>query len=273
MYTALVLAGRRDGVDAFADSQGVRHRALIEVDHVPMLERVVASLRDSAIIGRILVSIDDEGALREVPSLTALLDSGEIEIHSPLSSPSRSVEDALSARTAGEKVLVTTADHALLTPEMVEHFARASDASQADVSVGLVSAALLRAELPATQRTTLPMRGDAYSGANLFGFRTPEARRAASFWVRAERFRKQPWRLVSVFGPVALALFALRRLDIEAAFARASRAIGVRAKPVLMPFAEAAVDVDKPADLELANQLLAQRTRSLSATKRPLTGS
>jgi hypothetical protein len=65
--------------------------------------------------------------------------------------------------------------------------------------------------------------------------------------VRAERFRKRPWRLVSTFGPLSLALFALRRLDIDRALERASRAIGARVAAIRLPFAEAAVDVDRAA--------------------------
>ena len=89
-----------------------------------------------------------------------------------------------------------------------------------------------------------------------------EAQRAAEFWGRAERFRKRPWRLVGAFGPVALLLFLLRRLDLEAALERMSRALGVRARAIRMPWAEAAIDVDRPSDLELVNRILAERERS-----------
>ena len=58
--------------------------------------------------------------------------------------------------------------------------------ASADVYVGLVAATLLRAHYPESTRTYLPMRDDLYSGANLFAFLTPQAKRAAEFWVRAE---------------------------------------------------------------------------------------
>ncbi len=78
---------------------------------------------------------------------------------------------------------------------------------------------------------------------------------------------------MSVFGPISLLLFLLRRLDLDAALARASRAIGARVEAVRLPFAEAAVDVDKPSDLELVSRLLAESQREPSAEKQPPAGS
>jgi hypothetical protein len=58
---------------------------------------------------------------------------------------------------------------------------------------------------------------------------------------------------------VALLRFALGRLSLEAAFALVSARLGLAVKPVIMPFAEAAIDIDKPADKDLAEKILAAR--------------
>jgi GTP:adenosylcobinamide-phosphate guanylyltransferase len=264
-FTALVLAGRRGPSDEFADALAAAdasgHHALLDVDGVPMLVRVVRVLQASPSVGRILVSIDDPAVLAGVPELKAALDDGSLCSHTALDSPSRSVSAVLAGDAAGEKVLVVTADHALLTTEMVEHVAKCDD-GDADLLVAVVPAALIRAAYPESRRTYLKLRDDWVSGANLFAFLTPAAARAAEFWVRAERFRKQPWKLVGTFGPVSLLLFLTRRLTLDAAFERISRTIGARVKAVRMPWAESAIDVDRPADLELVNRILADRDRS-----------
>jgi hypothetical protein len=185
---------------------------------------------------------------------------GSLGCRTALDSPSRSVLDALADAMPGEAFVVVTADHALLTPEMFEHFV-GSAVDGDDVLVALVPATALRAAYPESQRTYLRLREDGYSGANLFAFLTPAARRAAEFWQRAERARKQPWRLVASFGPLSLWLFLTRRLDLEGAFERVSQAMGVRVHAVRMPWAEAAIDVDRPADLELVRRVLAERAR------------
>jgi 2-phospho-L-lactate guanylyltransferase (CobY/MobA/RfbA family) len=223
-----------------------------------MLLRVVRVLEASPRVGEIAVCIDDPAALDRVPELAQRVADGRLRYRAALDSPSRSVAAMLAERRPDERVLVVTADHALLTTEMIEHLATA-DPGDADVLVAVVTAAVLRARYPDSTRTYLAFRDDQVSGANLFAFLTPQGRRAAEFWVRAEKFRKQPWRLVGVFGLRALFAFLFRRLDLDAAFERVSQAVGARVRPIRMPWAEAAIDVDRPADLELVNRILSER--------------
>jgi GTP:adenosylcobinamide-phosphate guanylyltransferase len=250
LYDAIVLAGRRPGEDPFASARGVEHRALVPVAGEPMLERVLATLRQHPRIGSIRISIDR-------PDLVA---AGDAVILRAADSPSESVLEALDTRaltTTARPVLLTTADHPLLDEEILDAFLEGAEASEADVAVGLVRQQRLQEAFPDSQRTYLRFRGGGVSGANLFALRTPAARRAVEFWRQVEQHRKQPWRLVSAFGGVTLLLFALRLLSLEAGFQRASRVLGVSARPIALPFARAAIDVDRPADLELVERILA----------------
>lgn len=258
----VVLAGRRGADDALADAlargDASGHHALLDVAGVPMLLRVVRTLQRAPSASRIVISIDDPSVLDGVPELRDALRDGTLRCRKAGDSPSGSVCDVLADAMPGECFAVVTADHPLLTPEMFEHFvgsARPGD----DVLVGLVPAAVIRAAYPESRRTYLRLRDDGYSGANLFAFLTPRAERAAQFWRRAEQFRKRPWRLVAAFGPLSLLLFATRRLDLDAAFARISRAVRAQVRAVPLPWAEAAIDVDRPEDLALVSRLLAGR--------------
>ena len=258
-FTGLVLAGSRGEGDPLARAEAAQHRALIDVGGQPMLLRVLRTLKAARRVGKLIVSIDDPAAAEAVPEIAAWVADGDLTLHRSLSSPSRSVLDVIDGLADGAPLLVTTADHALLDASILGHFLDASEASDADLVVGVVARTVLEARFPGAPRTYLRFRDDAYSGANLFSFRTPAAREAALFWRRAESLRKQPWRLVGVFGPVALGLFLLGRLNLDQAFQRASRSIGAQVDAARLPFAEAAVDVDKPEDLELATRLLAER--------------
>ena len=260
-FSALVLAGRRGSSDPLARETGASHRALLEVRGVPMLSRVLAALAESRWVGRTSVSIDAPDLLAGHPELGPRVSDGALGVHRSLDSPSRSVADALGGLAEGERLLVTTADHALLTTEVVDRFAEAADAGGADVAVGVVAASVVRERYPAATRTYLRLRDDAYTGANLFAFRTAGGRRAAEFWAGAERYRKQPWRLAGVFGVGTLLRFALGRLDLDTALERVSEAVGARVAPVRLPFPEAAIDVDRPSDLALAEAILADREK------------
>jgi GTP:adenosylcobinamide-phosphate guanylyltransferase len=254
---ALVLAGRR-AADERSPGGALQHKALEPVGGVAMLERVVTALEATGRFASIAVCSDDASLLRATPRLAAATDRGVLCFAPSGASPAASVAAFLAADGAGP-VLATAADHALLEPEWVVHFLDAASATGADAVVAVVESSVFRRAFPDARRTFVPLRGDAVSGANLFLFRTPRGADVARFWVRAESFRKRPWRMVAVFGPVALARFALRRLDLDGALGVASRVIGARVAAVRMPFAESAIDVDTPDDLELANRLAARK--------------
>lgn len=271
--TTLVLAGSRGPADPVAVAAGVSHKALAPVGGVPMIARVLGVLGGHPALGRILVSIEEPAVLERVAELRPLLESGRVAALGSAPSPSASVLACLEGLDEKAPLLVTTADHALLTVAMVGDFldaARSAEAEGADFVAGVVTERCFVARFPDARRTFIPLRGERVTGANLFLLRTPAAERVVAFWRRAERFRKQPWRLFAAFGPLSLALFFLRRLDLEAALERASAAFGARAAAVRLPRAESAIDVDSPGDLELAGRILAARESREAA---PIPGS
>jgi molybdopterin-guanine dinucleotide biosynthesis protein A len=253
----LVLAGRRAGEGEMGLPAATK--ALVEVDGMPMIERVLRCLREAVGARPVFVSAGDRALLEATPALRAWVAEGWLHHHASAGSPAASVHDFLAREPAEGPTLVTTADHPLLTPEVVRHFLAAAAASGADVAVAVVEASLFRARFPRVRRTFIPLGDDAVTGANLFWFRNAHAAEAARFWVRAEVVRKRPWRMVALFGPVALLRFALGRLSLDDAVARVSAAMGVRAAAVRLPFAECAIDVDGAADLEAAARVLAAR--------------
>ena len=252
--TALVLAGQRRGggaPDPMAAAAGVSHKALLPVAGVPMLLRVVSALRASPRVGRIVVSIE---APEE--TLSGLDGLGGVALRNAAASPARSAAAALDE--FGAPLLVTTADHALLTPAMVEHFVGGVPEG-AEAAAGLARSETVLAAYPHTRRTWLRFRDGAFSGCNLFLLADTEATRAVAFWRRVEAERKRPLAMARLLGPWTLLRFALGRLTSRGALDALERRCGARLAAVEMPFADAAVDVDKPADLALVEAALRAR--------------
>lgn len=255
-FTVLVLAADRGPDDPVSRAAGVAHKCLAPVAGTPMLERVVTALAASGQVGRIAVSLRDTALLARLPALAPLVEEGRLVALQAAGSPSRSVLQAATDLDQPFPLLVTTADHALLTTEMVDHFCRASRESGAEVTAGLTASGVLLAGYPQSRRTYLTFRDERYSGANLFALMSARAMALPELWLRVEQQRKRPWRLAAVFGPRLLLGYLLRRFSLDDAMARISARVGLGVAAVKMPFAEAAIDVDKPEDLELVNRIL-----------------
>jgi GTP:adenosylcobinamide-phosphate guanylyltransferase len=255
-WTAIVLAGRRPGENGFAASHGVASKALIRAGGEPMLGRVARTLLASPSIGRIVVLAQEAGTL-----LTGELDwmarEPRIAAAEAGDGISASIGRIAGTDVAPYPVLVTTADHPLLQPEMVETFI--AGAAGVDVAFAMVERRTVERAHPDTKRTWLKAADGHYSGANLFALMTEASARATDFWGRAEKDRKRTLKLLSFLGPRIFLRAVTRTISLQAAAEQAGRKAGFRLKPVLLPFAEAAIDVDKPADLELAERILAAR--------------
>jgi GTP:adenosylcobinamide-phosphate guanylyltransferase len=248
-WTAILLAGQRPGENAFAQSHGVRLKALIPIGGRPMIARVTDALLASPSVGKIVILAQEPEAL-----LSVLPDTPRIRTARARNGISTSIRAVAGTDAAPFPALVVTADHALLTPAMVEAFV--TEAGEADVAVALVERRVVESGYPETRRTWLRFSDGDYSGANLFALTGERARAALDLWSGVEQDRKKALKLLTSFG-LLLALRALTRtISLDKALAAVGRKIGVRAKAVRMPFAEAAIDVDKEADLVLAEEIL-----------------
>lgn len=259
-FSAVVLAGSRRGVtDPVALARGARHKSLVPVAGVPMLRRVVETLGASGAVRSVAVSLDDPTLIEEDPGLAALLAAGKMRLVASAETPSRSVARAVDALGAPWPLLVTTSDHPLLTPEMVDYFCAASSELSADIVGALASAKIIQRDYPEAVRTFLRFRDGRYSGCNLFALMTPASLRTVAFWGELERHRKRPWRLFAAVGPLSALLALAGFLTLDQGLARLSARTGARSAAVRMPFADAAIDVDKPQDLDLAERILLGR--------------
>ena len=258
-FTALILAGRRGPTDPVAQSAGCSHKILVPVVNVPMIIRVLRALDAATCIDRIVVSTDAPMLLENFGAIRKLVEAGALEFHTSADSPAASVLEYFQHHPESIPLLVTTADHPLLTPAIVEHFCAEASRSGADVVAGLVAKSLFRTQYPQSKRSFIPLRGDSFCGTNLFALCTPQATAAVRFWAYAGQFRKRPWRLVRTFGLMNFLLLATKRLDLTAALPRVSRVLGVRAAAISMPFVECAIDVDNLDDLATVTRILSER--------------
>ena len=244
-FQALVLAGSRGGDDPVAAYAGVTHKALIRLDGQTLLARVVTSLR-AAGAGRIAV-------ISSHPDVQAAAASLNVEVLDEAAGPSLSA--SLGANALGTPLLITTADHALLQPLWVQRFL-ADVAPTTDIAALVAARATVEAAAPATRRTWLKLSDGAWSGCNLFYLASPRALNVLALWQRVEAERKRPWRMAQILGPGMLIRYAAGRLSLAQAADALGRRAGVTAQIVATPYGQAAIDVDKPADLDLVRAIV-----------------
>ena len=258
-FSVIILAGDRDSHDPVAQAAGVSCKALTPVSGRTMVLRVLDALQGSREVDTRIMVGPSMSAVDSNAELSELLRSDQIRWLAPKATPSTSAFSALQSLPENVPVLLTTADHALLTPEMVDHFCEKARKSGCDVLAGVVRHELVAEAFPETKRTVTKLSDGGYCGCNLFAFLTPQARMAADFWRKVEKERKKPLRIIKVIGWTTVLRYLLGRLSLEQALSQLSKKMHLKVGVVRMPFPEAAVDVDKVEDLILVESILAKK--------------
>ena len=251
----IVLSGERPGGGLLARHFGVAANALVSVAGIPTIERVVTTLRQSRIVGEGLISGPIASVVEGSAVFSRLLAPGDYSWIAPESGPA---ESALAAVRHLDRwpVLMTTADHALLTPQIIEAFCAQAAASTADVVVGLARFDTVRSAFPDSRRTVLKFADGGRCGTNLFYLRSARAQAVLQFWQQLQHERKRPWQMARRIGVMTLLRYLFGRLTAEGALATIGRRAGCTVAAVEVVDPRAAVDVDSLADHALAERLL-----------------
>jgi GTP:adenosylcobinamide-phosphate guanylyltransferase len=248
-WTAVLLAGSRPAGDPLATAMGVKHKALIPVGGEPMILRPLRALLASEQVGEVLVLTQDPAELRAV-----LPADDRIQLRASRSTIAATIADLIGSAIVEFPVLITTADHALLDPEMMAEFI--ANAEGADLAIGVVERKPLLARLPETKRTWLHFRGGDYTGANLFALGSAKALPAIERWRAFEQDRKKGWRVLAAIGPALLLGAVLRLRTLDQSVASVGRKLDMTIRAVVLSNPLAGVDVDKPDDHALVEAIL-----------------
>jgi len=249
------MAGSRAGRDPLALASGVTHKALTPVAGMAMLARVVRTLRATGRVDRIVVSGLETDAIGDL-DVAAGPGGPPIQAVRGDRTPSESVALAITTLGLEPPVLITTADHPLLTTATLEAFCEGAAALSADVAFGLVPAGLVQATFPGIRRTAFRFRDGDFCGCNLYGLLSRTGYEALATWTRVESERKRPWRMVRVLGYGTLLRFILGRLALADLTGIVFARTGLRIRPVFLTDPAAGFDVDTPEQRNAAEAFL-----------------
>ena len=245
---AIVLAG--GGPDAVsATVPGLPNKAFVEIGGIALVERVIAALRRTPGIDRIIVVAPP--ASHAHPALAA---ADERRTDGPRMV--ESLESGLAGAPPDEPVLIAASDLPVLTAAAITEFLSHARRRDLDLAYAVVSRNDHLAAYSGVPHTWAKMVEGRFCGGGLVALkpRVLPALRVVLDDLGAAR--KSPLRLAALFGWDILPRFALGSLTVAAAERRASAILRAPAGAIPCTHAEVAVNVDRPTDVALANGLV-----------------
>jgi molybdopterin-guanine dinucleotide biosynthesis protein A len=248
LIDALVLAGGPQD-DVALLQRGAPNKAFVEIEGVTLVGRVIGALRAAPSVRRIVVVAPPSmNAHRDLAAADELRPDG-VRI-------TDSLRNGLAGFDPDADVLIAASDLPVLPPVAVEDFVARTKALDADVVYGCVEKRAHLERFPDVPHTWARMRDGTYCGGGMVTLKPRSLPLLERFIERLGAARKHPFKLASFFGWDMLARFAVGRLTIAAAEARAARILGAPVRALVSPYPETAVNVDRVSDVELARLLV-----------------
>ncbi len=225
---------------------GIPNKAFVEIRGVALVTRVIASLRATPEIGRIIA------VAPEATHADAAL-AGADERRTDGARMVQSLESGVGGLDPDAATLIVASDLPILRVAAVTAFVAAAHARDLDLAYAVVEKADHLAAYPAAPHTWAKLAEGRFCGGGVVALkpRAMPALRAVLDDLGAAR--KSPLRLASLFGWDILLRFALGTLTIAGAEARASTILNAPAGAIRCTHADIAINVYRVSDIELAN--------------------
>lgn len=251
-YDAIILAGGESSSD-LKKIAPYDNEALIIIGNYPMIYYVYQALRSSKQINKIVVSgpVDALKAILPRDERLFFVEGGKNAIES-----FAHAVKILEGSEISEKVLILPTDIPFISAQAIEDFLERCEGSNNDFYYPVTRKEVNEEKFPGVQRTYVRLKEGTVTGGNLFLIRSALIEQCLEMGLKLVERRKNPLAMARLFGFGIVWQYITRRLSIEMAEKRFYKVLGIKGKGIISPYAEIGVDVDKPSDLNLAQEKL-----------------
>ena len=231
-----------------------KSKALVDIAGMPMVQWVLNALGAATSIDHVLVvGLDQDCGLTCTKPLLFLSDQGCM-----LNNIKAGLRHNNQRNSSAIRVLVATSDIPAITPEIVDWRVHKSLEYESDIDYAVVDRNTMETRFPGANRSYVRLKDCELCGGDLNVIRVALIEKE-QLWARLIAARKNALKQCAMLGIDLLLLLLLGRLDLKDAEHRVCKRIGVNGRACLSPYAEVAMDVDKPHQLELLRQDLTNR--------------
>jgi GTP:adenosylcobinamide-phosphate guanylyltransferase len=253
---ALVTAGGCPQPDEllFPYTQG-KPKALLDILGKPMVQWVLDALSGAKHVENVVLigltedsGVTCEKSLTFIPNRISMIENILGGIHK-----------VMEINPAATRILMVSSDIPAITPEIVDWGVEQSLLTDVDLCYNVVTRQVVEARYPGSRRTFTRLKGLEVCGGDMHVIHTSVASMDPSIWEKLIASRKNPVKQAAIIGFDTLLLMLLRLITLDIAVKRVTARLNMTGQAIICPYAEIAMDVDKPNQLELMRTDLANR--------------
>jgi NDP-sugar pyrophosphorylase family protein len=245
---ALVTAGGIPQPDEllYPYTQGMP-KAMLDILGKPMVQWVLDALSGAKRIENVvLIGLTEESGvtcekpLSFIPNRLSMIENILGGIHK-----------VMEINPAATRVLMVSSDIPAISPKIVDWVVETSLSSDVDLCYNVVTRQMIETRYPSSRRTFTKLKGLEVCGGDMHVIHTSVASMNPEIWERLIATRKNPVKQAAIIGFDTLLLMLLRLITLDDAVKRVTARLHMTGQAIICPYAEIAMDVDKPNQLEL----------------------
>lgn len=252
----IVLAGQHEHVsDPLSTRFAASHRCLVPLGGKPLIAHVLQTGAHHPRVDSLAVCIEREAFDPVWDVLTQLPGRGSVAL---IEAKPDLAESVLAAAQGWDgPLLITTADHALLSEETIDSVLEALD--HADLAVALAPRECVETIDPSPRRHYIRLRDGAFAPCDLYGVADARFLEAAKVFRGKSGSRRVAVRIAKAVGLIGLLMIALGLETLPGAIERAARHWRMRIRAVISQDGTQAVDVGNDRSYAIVRDILEQR--------------
>lgn len=250
---AIVVAGGqpKPGELLYEETHG-EPKALLDIAGKPMAQWVLDALGGSASIENILiVGLSPDCGLSSPKPLSYLQDQDNM-----VDNIRTGTKKLLEINPKTNHLLLVTSDIPGIQPEMVDWTIQTAMQTDEDIYYNVITRQVMEAKFPNSRRSYVKLRDGEFCGGDMNVIRASIVFTRENLWERIIAARKNAAKQAAIIGFDVLLLMLLRLIDVDGATRRVAKRLGLTGRPLICPYAEIGMDVDKPFQLEIMRAFL-----------------
>lgn len=260
----LLLVGKSkydDDLIKLSKKKRIPLKALLPICGKPMLEWVIDACRSSRAINRIFV-VGMEKKLLSYEDIIYIPHPAESKITDKLQAWSDWFIENEGEQP--EYVAIANGDIPTINSTAIDYFIENSLKLEADFVQSVVTKEMMEETFPKSGRSYYNFNRTRICAGDLYLFKCSKFKKAKRKLQKIQEKRKNFFLIVFFLSPFK-AIQAMRgKLSLQQAEKIFKRALGIRGTSLIVPFAEVAMDVDKPHQYELVLNYLRSERKQLS---------
>ena len=254
---AVVIAGGipQEGEPLYEYTQGAS-KAMLDIAGKPMVQWVLDALSGAETIENVvIVGLAEDSDLTCSKIAYFVPNRGDM-----IENVRAGVNKTLEVNPKTSHVIIVSSDVPAITSEMLDWLVNASTERDLDLYYTVIERQVMEKRFPTSKRSYVRLKDVEACGGDVNIIRASLATSDSEIWSRLIDARKNALKQAALIGFDTLILLLLHAVTLDRAVDKVTKRLKITGQPILCPFAETGMDVDKPNQLEVLRADLIQRS-------------